>query len=103
MDQVDTVSTDQLTDLGVIMLDHSVKQQSSHVHIHPWKFAAGIEVIWIAVEQNSNRWCENVAAQKTTIKDIQGNTNIEVIICITVCKCIRKLNTSNNYLKTWIQ
>lgn len=35
MDQVDTVSTDQLTDLGVIMLDHSVKQQSSHVHIHP--------------------------------------------------------------------
>lgn len=35
MDQVDTVSTDQLTDLRVIMLDHSVKQQSSHVHIHP--------------------------------------------------------------------
>lgn len=26
MDQVDTVSTYQLTDLGVIVLDHSVKQ-----------------------------------------------------------------------------
>lgn len=46
-----SVSTDQLSDLGVIVLDHSVKQQSSQIHIHPWNFAAGTEMIRITVEQ----------------------------------------------------
>lgn len=78
MDQGATGSTDQLSDLGAIGLDHSVKQQSSHVHIHPWKFAAGIEMIWIAVEQENNRWWENVASKKATTEDLHGSTNTEV-------------------------
>lgn len=45
------MSTDQLSDLRVIVLNNSVKQKSSQIHIHPWKFAAGTEMIRIAVEE----------------------------------------------------
>ena len=30
----DAPTTDLLSDLRVILLDHSVKQEASHVHIH---------------------------------------------------------------------
>lgn len=70
MDQVYAVSTHQLSDLGVIMLDHSVKQQSSHVHIHPWKFAAGTEMIWIAMEQKNNHL--------TRYLDLEGSSKAQI-------------------------
>lgn len=64
-----SVSTDQLSDLGVIVLDHSVKQQSGQIHIHPWKFAAGTEMIWITAEQKKKNHPCTAARQKTTISD----------------------------------
>lgn len=40
-----------LHDLRVILLDHSVKQEAGHLHIHPWTFTAGAEVIWMTVKK----------------------------------------------------
>ena len=43
------VITDLLSDLMVILLDHSVQQEASHAQIHPRTFTAGAVVIWITV------------------------------------------------------
>lgn len=42
-----------LHDLRVILLNHSVKQEAGHFHIHPWTFVAGAEVIWMTVEKTN--------------------------------------------------
>lgn len=49
MVHLDFVTTDLLSDLRAILLNHSVKQETSNVHIYPRTFAAGTVVIWMTV------------------------------------------------------
>lgn len=67
------MSTDQLSDLGVIVLEQSVKKHPRQIHIHPGKFAAGTKMIRIAVKQKKNNYACAAASQKTKPGDLQSS------------------------------